>query len=126
MSELLPCPFCPDGKVKDYIGDREAGVVCSCGASILVSHGTYVSEDEALCEGIKRWNTRHYPPEVEKAVERMKPKKVIRHPWSDNSQGFLAIHCNFNCPVCYGELEDMVDFCPHEKCGQALDWSNDE
>ncbi|MBR4004861.1 MAG: hypothetical protein IKI90_03340 [Treponema sp.] len=125
MSELLPCPFCPDGKVKDYIGDREAGVVCSCGASILISHGTYVSEDEALCEGIKRWNTRHYPPEVEKAVERMKPMKVIPEKvyWAPKNRG--AYFIRFLCPTCRGIANRATnrEFCNNNGCGQRLDWS---
>lgn len=109
MDDLLPCPFCPDGKVKDYIGDREAGVVCSCGASILVSHGTYVSEDEALCEGIKLWNTRHYPPEVEKAVE----KETVKVPLKSD---FCEV-----CPSCRIGIPGMMvitTYCPN--CGQRI------
>ena len=125
-TDLKPCHVC-GGK------PRISGCGTLCGYWCMVTHAeadhsVWISaeaetKEQAKALAIEKWNTRHYPPEVEKAVERMKPKKVIRHQWSDNSKGFLALHCDYNCPVCDGELEDMVDFCPHEGCGQALDWS---
>lgn len=104
MNELKPCPFCPDGKVRTFIGKREAGVLCSCGASVLLPYGTYVSEDEALCQCIKRWNTRHYPDEVQQAVERMKPKPLKKE-WT--------MECR-----CGAQVARIQNYCSH--CGQRL------
>lgn len=114
MSELLPCPFCGSTPYMQTLLQNDSFVyyiICThCDSAGLRSF-----EKE---KAIERWNTRHYPPEVEKAVERMKPKKgVIR---TDN---FLEAECCY-CPSCDTYLEppyEVSDFCP--ECGQALDWS---
>ena len=116
MNELKPCPFCPDGKVRTFIGKREAGVLCSCGASVLLPYGTYVSEDEALCQCIKRWHTRHYPPEVQQAMERLKPvaiKPKLLDEYHPDGRVYL-ITCE-NCKKEYKligfEFSDAIQHC---------------
>lgn len=113
MSELLPCPFCPEGENPEYKLISTSGafdvhlIYCpECG----ISKQAHIKE-----VAVERWNTRHYPPEVEKAVERMKPMKA------------LPAECNFVCPSCNGVVpdyrEEKVMYC--ESCGQALDWSDE-
>lgn len=107
MTELKPCPFC-GGKV-ELVGinvqRQKMMFVCGkCSAEVVLNDDV-------------EWNTRHYPPEVEKSVERMKPKKPERR------------LDGWNCPICEmfqtHEWEvDQPPFCWN--CGQALDWSDDE
>lgn len=107
--ELLPCPFCESDKTEIIAGIDDGTpsyqVACmDCGAS----SGWWRDRNTA----IEKWNTRHYPPEVEKAVERMKPKKPM---YSYEGTG--------KCPVCRELVNTTEDrnFC--WRCGQALDWS---
>lgn len=99
MSELLPCPFCGgDAYLADYVAWFEI-----------------------------YWNIRHYPPEVEKAVERMKPvviKPILLDEYHPDGSVYL-IECE-NCKQGYKiigfEFSDEIQHC--RKCGQAhlLDW----
>jgi len=111
MDDLLPCPFCGSTDIEIVAGIDDENtmvghVTCmDCGAS----SGWWEDKETA----IERWNTRHYSPEVEKAVERMKPKKPERR------------LDGWNCPICEmfqtHEWEvDQPPFCWN--CGQALDW----
>lgn len=106
MSELKPCPFC--GKRPHLIepdkGDFKWSVSCL--------HCVAIDMHDISKEGvIKKWNARHYPPEVEKAVERMKPKKPL-------VDSFLRKRCP-NCSDIINKTEDRYQ-CWY--CGQALDW----
>jgi len=126
--ELLPCPFCgsTDTEIVAGIDDENTlhmvgHVTCmNCGAS----SGWWRDRNTA----IEKWNTRHYPPEVEKAVERMKPKKVIPEKvyWAPKNR--RAYFIRFLCPTCGGIANQATNrtFCNNNGCGQALDWSNDE
>lgn len=110
MSELLPCPFCGSTPYMQTLLQNDSFVyyiICThCDSAGLRSF----DKEKA----IERWNTRRYPPEVEKAVERMKPMKPERR------------LDGWNCPRCEmfqtHEWEvDQPPFCWN--CGQALDWS---
>ena len=120
MTELKPCPFCGG---KPHITGCEMLKVYWCSVSCSAEdHSVRVNaigatDEKARALAIKKWNARHYPPEVEKAVDRMKPKKPERR------------LDGWNCPRCEmfqtHEWEvDQPPFCWN--CGQALDWSNDE
>ena len=51
---------------------------------------------------------------LEKAVDRMTPKKVVVHDG--------CVTKNYICPTCQTELDStLYRFC--DQCGQALDWS---
>jgi len=71
--------------------------------------------DEAYNRG---WNDAMNNPEIKKALERMKPKKVIREVKTD----IFGEYIKNRCPTCrkliYGKY-----VCEHKGCGQALDWS---
>jgi len=69
--------------------------------------------DDAYNRG---WNDAMNNPEVKKALERMKPKKVIfgTHKISQ-TMGFFCPSCNLKI-----NKSEHLYFC---KCGQLLDWS---
>lgn len=74
------------------------------------------TEENAKARAIEKWNTRHYPPEVQQAVERMKPKKVL------NIQE-LDIACFIgNCPTCNAVVITYEDKHHCDLCGQRLEW----
>lgn len=103
MSELLPCPFCGGKPISyEYMGGHI--IICrSCGINLTCSRGENF---------VKKWNTRHYPAEVQQAVERMKPIKPM-----------YLYEGTGKCPVCRDLVNTTEDknFCWN--CGQALDWS---
>jgi predicted RNA-binding Zn-ribbon protein involved in translation (DUF1610 family) len=114
MSELLPCPFC--GGEVELVGinvqRQKMMFVCGkCNAEVVLTDDV-------------EWNYRHYPPEVEKAVERMKPKKVIPEKvyWAPKNR--RAYFIRFVCPTCGGIANRATNrtFCNNNGCGQALDW----
>lgn len=121
MSELLPCPFC-GGKAYMQISQEMETFVYYIICPHCDSAGLKSFEKE---KAIERWNTRHYPPEVEKAVERMKPKKVIPEKvyWAPKNR--RAYFIRFLCPTCGGIANRATnrEFCNDNGCGQALDWS---
>ena len=113
MTELKPCPFCPHGEselVPGTAGDTRGRIFWRVECSEC--HGTigwHLDKEDA----IKAWNRRVYPPEVQQAIERMKPKKVKRT--------FSGESWEYFCPACgiYGVVEEQ-EFC--DSCGQRLDW----
>lgn len=112
MSDLKPCPFC-GGEVK-VDGGPDKSIFC-------IRCRTFNFFDNDTERMIRKWNTRHYPPEVEKAVERRKPKKVLCKTVTDC--GF--VYTEYRCPACKEFLCSELPFCLNDRCGQALDWSDD-
>ena len=125
MSELLPCPFC--GKRPHLIepDDGDFNWIVSC------LHCVAIDMQDISKEGvIEKWNRRHYPAEVQKAMERMTPKKVIRRKTygKKGTDEEYLLFTEYACPTCGIEIPIMdmdTKFCA-DGCGQALDWSNDE
>ena len=110
MTELLPCPFCGGEAEITYVCGEYAVMCKSCKGSSDFNTNTSKS--------ISRWNTRVYPKEVQKAIERDKPRNPVR------PKGYS----NIECPTCGAHLKQFyepeeanVPFCYH--CGQRLDWS---
>ena len=104
MTELKPCPFC--GKkaysLEPDVSNQFWTVSCLSCVAIDITGPT---EEQA----ISKWNTRHYPPEVMQAMERMKPKKT-----------YLGECLTHVCPECMADVGKYYRFC--HICGQALDW----
>ena len=118
--KLLLCPFC--GKRPHLIepddGDFKWSVSCL--------HCVAIDMQDISKEGVvEKWNRRHYPPEIEKAVERMKPKKVIPEKVYFAPKNRGAYFIRFLCPTCRGIANRATnrEFCNNNGCGQALDWS---
>lgn len=119
MTELKPCPF--------------------CGGNVSLSEVSFCLElmqfECADCGTIFRmkddiWNQRVYPPEVQQAVERMKPviiKPKLLDEYHPDGSVYL-IKCE-NCKQEYKligfEFSSEIQHC--RKCGQAqlLDWDED-
>ena len=107
---LKPCPFC--GAVPQTQINLEEDTFmyyiacCHCNLAGVRSYDKEIA--------IEKWNTRHYPADVQQAVERMKPKEPM---YSYEGTG--------KCPVCRELVNTTEDrnFC--WRCGQALDWSID-
>lgn len=100
--ELLPCPFC-GGKVSltevSFCLELMQFECADCGTRFFM-------KDDI-------WNQRVYPPEVEKAIERMKPKRPLNYKVCTSKQYFGT------CPNCDEIVSQDDDFC---LCGQRLDW----
>ena len=110
--ELKPCPFCRgEAKIKRVTGSINYRYVkcSSCGARTKEWFGVDVA--------VKTWNTRVYPPEVQDAVEKNKPKKPILFNEKDPEEGHL-------CPGCESRVSCEIAYC--YVCGQRLNWENEE
>lgn len=114
MSELLPCPFPMEQKpVIEKIGN------CYEINCIEVRRGIYIKVVVRVREDIgdekmltEIWNTRHYPPEVQQAVERMEPREIVK----TNFGTFDLVSCS----GCGHVVSINAKFC--SECGQNLDW----
>lgn len=117
--KLLPCPFC--GGEARAILVREVGwvyrIFCpKCRMSENLAFDKEKEELEKLIpKFIEEWNTRVYPKEVKKAVERDKPKK----PDNVMKKDGLLIGL---CKACGTPIDNGHRFC--RICGQKLDWSH--
>ena len=133
MTDLKPCHVC---KRKPRI----SGCRTLCGYWCMVTHAeadhsVWISAEAETKEkskalAIEKWNRRHYPAEVQKAMERMTPKKVIRRKTygKKGTDEEYILFTEYSCPTCGIEIPIMdmdTKFCA-DGCGQALDWSNDE
>ena len=105
--KLLPCPFCGRAatlvKSKSKVNDYR--IKCkSCG----ITTGWWYGKSDV----IEVWNTRVYPPEVQAAIERDKPKEPI----------IRASRCqqNYYCPNCDNDVSETYDCC--SACGQRFNW----
>lgn len=104
--KLKPCPFCGG---EAAIKTDGVGEFIECATCHVCIFGSFYTRKQK----INRWNTRHYPPEVQRAVERMKAKKVI----IDDDY----VTKKYLCPQCKTGLYSTLDkYCPC--CSQALDW----
>lgn len=120
-TELKQCPFCGSEHLSIYHDDHVCSckISCECGCSVEWSSDCMTKEDlEKLV--IEKWNTRAYPKEVQKAIERDKPRNPVR------PKGYS----NIECPTCGAHLKQFyepeeanVPFCYN--CGQRLDWSEE-
>lgn len=108
--ELLPCPFC-GGKAGYYVSGLKGHVYCTgCG---VTTDGSYTNrEPDWAKEETRLWNQRVYPPEVQNAIEKQKPKKLKK---DTNTP-------HYRCPNCDAMLNtyETCECCNH--CGQKLDW----
>lgn len=100
----------------------------------LIQHFKTLEEDETLRRIDDAYNRGWYDamnnPEVKKALERMKPKKVIRRKTygKKGTDEEYLLFTEYACPTCGIEIPIMdmdTKFCA-DGCGQALDWRNDE
>ena len=127
MTELKPCPFCgrTDGLslkricIEPDVLYRHAVICTKCSSS---GSKEYTAE-----KAVERWNKRHYPADVQQAVERMKPKKVIPEKVYFAPKNRGAYFFRFLCPTCKGIANRATnrEFCNNNGCGQALDWSEE-
>ena len=91
----------------------------------LIQHFKNLEEDETLKRIDDAYNRGWYDamnnPEVKKALNKMTPEKVIER-WSQHGIEYG------DCPTCICPVErkpwDDHQHC--DRCGQALDWNNDE
>jgi Lar family restriction alleviation protein len=108
-TELLSCPFCRgEAKIKRVTGSINYRYVkcSSCGARTKEWFGVDVA--------VKTWNTRVYPPEVQAAVERDKPKKPDLK--TENKMSFYV------CESCGNKVFKGMNVC--DECGQRLNWED--
>lgn len=140
--ELLLCPFC--GGEAEYRDDGQIGRV-QCQQCLMQTDGSYSWRDKDWKEAeANAWNTRVYPAEVQAAIERDAPKKLIfptvkkkseekedmpRCPACEKLLGKVAGRTRHTYP-CKGGARtiecnlyewDVQTFCP--ECGQRLDWN---
>lgn len=128
--ELLPCPFC-GGKAKwnGGLGNYVTLTCRICGAYLeervtaTINKMPEANLEDAENRLIEKWNTRHYPHDVQQAVERMKLKKIT---YDDSSLGkpgvpeFWIAYCpECNQPIDFNDTP--FEFC--RRCGQRIDWS---
>lgn len=119
MTELKPCPFC-GGKASltevSFCLELMQFECADCGTRFFM-------KDDI-------WNHRVYPPEVQQAIERMKPvviKPKLLDEYHPDGSVYL-IKCE-NCKQEYKligfEFSSEIQHC--RKCGQAqlLDWDED-
>ena len=108
--ELKPCPFC--GGPSDFGDDGHIGYAY-CTHCLARTDDYYSWRNKNWKEDAARdWNDRVYPPEVQEAVEKQKPKE----PKKD------IVH--YRCPNCDAMLNtyDTCEYCNY--CGQKLNWSS--
>ena len=108
MTELLLCPFC--GKKPQLLEPDDSNKLWSVSCLSCVSIDLEELTEE---RAIQKWNTRHYPQEVQQAIERMKPKRPLNYKVCTSKQYFGT------CPNCDDIVSQDDDFC---LCGQRLDW----
>lgn len=112
--ELLPCPFC--GGPADFSDDGCIGYAY-CIHCLARTDDYYSWRDKNWKENAARdWNDRVYPPEVQAAIEKNKPKEPIV---KTSKYGK-----NYFCPNCDNDVSETYDCC--SACGQRLNWENEE
>lgn len=126
MTEPKSCPVCggkPHFNECSTLEGNFCMVVCSDNYHSVLVSVTAETKEKAKELAIKKWNIRVYPPEVQKAVEMMRPKKVL------NRDLRLAGHehryfLEGKCPTCGDRIRDDRNkkLCD---CGQRIDWSEE-
>lgn len=101
MTELKPCPFC-GGKVSL----TEVSFCLELMQFECADCGTIFRMKDDI------WNQRVYPPEVEKAIERMEPREIVK----TNFGTFDLVSCS----GCGHVVSINAKFC--SECGQRFDW----
>lgn len=120
--KLLPCPFTGDiPSIKTSLSssqfvDGKYLEVHQC-VFILPEYKIVTSiqtdgEESVEDRAIRFWNSRVYPPEVQKAIERDKPKAPIIRA--------SRYQQNYYCPNCDNDVSITYDHC--SACGQRLGW----
>lgn len=106
VSELKPCPFCPDGGRLEqrtyeatwvpiaYKGSKYASAVNCYGCGIFI-HGYGKSQEEAEIDAQNNWNTRYQP--------------------TCHMIGYDGVPA---CSVCKGEMDYQASYC--EWCGAKV------
>lgn len=107
--ELLPCPFC-GGKAELLEDVLDAHVYCTECYARTTDTEKFVKDWKREVRGT--WNTRVYPPEVQKVIERDKPKEPIVRA--------SRYQQNYFCPNCDNDVSITYDHC--SACGQRLNW----
>ena len=107
MTELKPCPFC--GKRPQLLEPDDSNKLWSVSCLSCVSIDLEELTEERASQ---KWNTRHYPPEIETAIERDAAKKPVPRegtPWE-------------TCPNCGSFVVKVIDKVGCSNCLQRLDW----
>lgn len=118
--KLLPCPFCGNHPSISDETTAEGIVVfvhceyCATHERDVTSYSTAWDDNEAEQDAIWKWNRRAYPPEVQEALEKQKPKKLKK---DTNTP-------HYRCPNCDAMLSTYYMHICCEYCGQKLDWSD--
>lgn len=117
-TELLRCPLCGGvaGKTTDPIGYGEAFCIIACTQCDCCVNVSDPDFDVVESKSTDVWNTRVYPPEVQKAIERDAPKKP-------DDLGTDAFGLTGDCPACGEYVVEGESVC--SECGQRLDWSEE-
>ena len=123
MFEPVPCPLC--GKKPKFTGFKSClgyygNLTCTDSRHHVEVSVNAETEKEAVKKAILAWNKRHYPADVQQAIARMKPMKVINK-WSQHGIEYG------DCPACICPVENKEwNDHPHcERCAQALDWETE-
>ena len=106
--KLKPCPFC-GGKAELVHHECKINDIRIQCTQCNIKTGWWMGESVEL---IERWNNRVYPPEVQAAIERDKPKEP-----TIKASKFGQ---NYFCPNCENDVSITYDRC--SACGQRLDW----
>ena len=121
--EVLPCPFC-GSKPKFFIMKRKRYVDIYYIECVNRKCNEPYSKAYDEEEVVKKWNTRHYPAEVQILIDEAKPRKLIASSYDKD-----IVFCP-RCREAYSlkkirSLCAEVDKSECPRCKQALDWGEE-